>query len=275
MKKYISSILIGLIFLAGLSVLLYPAVSDFINSRSQTKVIATYVENVQQMDNSAYDAVLAQAKAYNDSLQPGLGRFAVKGQALEDYLHLLNADGEAVGYIDIEKIKVSLPIYLGDSETVLQVGAGTMPGSSLPIGGPGTHAVLTGHRGLPSSKLFTDLDHMEVGDTFVIHVLEETLTYQVDQIKIVLPEEMEELDIQEDRDLCTLITCTPYGINSHRLLVRGSRIDNLEPAGNREYRVTSDAVQLDPLHVAPVVAGPLILILLIVVFVSKPRKEDD
>ena len=274
MKKYISSIIIGLIFLSGLSVLLYPLVSDFVNSKSQSKVIASYVENVQQMDNSAYEAVLQEAQTYNDSLEPGLGRFAVKDQALEDYLHLLGADGQAIGYIDIDKIKVSLPIYLGDSDTVLQVGAGTMPGASLPIGGPGTHSVLTGHRGLPSSKLFTDLDQMEVGDTFVVHVLEETLTYQVDQVKIVLPEEMEELDLVEDRDLCTLITCTPYGVNSHRMLVRGTRVDNQAPV-QKEYRVMSDAVLVEPMKVAPVVAGPLILILVAVAIFGKPRKEDD
>ena len=274
MKKHISSIIIGLVFLAGLSVLLYPLVSDFINSRSQSKVIASYVENVQSLDNSAYEAVLREARDYNDSLEPGLGRFSVKDQALEDYHHLLGADGAPIGYIDIEKIQVSLPIYLGDSDLVLQVGAGTMPGASLPIGGPGTHAVLTGHRGLPTSKLFTDLDQMEVGDTFVIHVLEETLTYQVDQIKIVLPEEMEELELQEDRDLCTLITCTPYGVNSHRMLVRGTRIDNIV-SQEKTYRVMSDAVQITPMKVAPVVAAPLILVLVLVAIFGKPRKDED
>lgn len=275
MKKHIVNIFIALLFLVGLSVLLYPAVSNYVNSKSQSKAIASYVENMQAMDKTDYEALLEEAREYNAALEPGLARFAVKGKALEDYLRLLGSDGGAVGYLEIPAIQVELPIYLGDSPAVLQVGAGTMPGSSLPVGGPGTHSVLTGHRGLPSSKLFTDLDKLVEGDTFVITVLNQTMTYQIDQIKIVLPQELSDLDIQEGKDFCTLVTCTPYGINSHRMLVRGSRIENAESTEKPFHHVTADAVRVDPVLVAPVVAAPFLLAMILFLVFSKPPKDDE
>lgn len=274
MKKHVSTILILLIFLTGLSVLLYPTVSNYVNSKSQSKAIASYVESMDKIDTSEYDAIIAQAKEYNQKIQSDSARFAIKGEALQEYLHLLGSDGGAVGYMEIGSIGVTLPIYLGDSPEVLQVGAGTMPGSSLPIGGPGTHAVITGHRGLPSSRLFTDLDKVAEGDIFVLYVLDETLTYQVDQIRIVEPQDLTELAIQPDKDLCTLVTCTPYGINTHRMLVRGHRIDNIETEQEIHYHVTADAIQVDTLLVAPILALPLLLIVLLIVFLSANSQNE-
>ncbi len=226
MRRHLSTVLIALLFLAGLSVALYPTVSDYVNSKSQSKAVATYLERMEQLDDSQIESLLAEARAYNESVRTRPDRFQPEDGELEAYMRLLGSDGGAVGYMEIESIGVSLPIYMGDDEAALQVGVGTMPGSSLPIGGAGTHSVLMAHRGLPTSRLFTDLDQVEQGDTFVLHVLGQTLTYEVDQILVVEPDEISELDIQPDRDLCTLVTCTPYGINSHRMLVRGSRIAN-------------------------------------------------
>lgn len=283
MKKHLSTILLLLVFLTGLSVLLYPTVSNFVNAQSQSKAIATYVKSVDEIDTSAYDALLDQGRAYNQQLLSNAGRFAIQGEELDRYLHLLGSTGGAVGYLEIDSIRVTLPLYLGDSPAVLQAGVGTMPGSSLPIGGPGTHAVITGHRGLPSSRLFTDLDQVAVGDVFVLHVLNEVLTYQVDQIHIVEPKDLNELEIQPDDDLCTLVTCTPYGINTHRMLVRGRRIENQEQTAETVYHVTADAIQVDALLVAPVLALPLLLVLIVHLFVqdnrksrkkNKPRKEE-
>lgn len=263
MKKHLSTILILILFLAGLSVLLYPTVSNYVNAKSQSRAIASYEERVEQMDDTSYDAILAEARAYNDEILSNQGRFAMEGDALERYLHLLESSGGAIGYLEIGSIGVTLPLYLGDSPAVLRVGAGTMPGSSLPIGGPGTHAVITGHRGLPSARLFTDLDQVAVGDVFVLHVLKETLAYQVDQIRIVEPKDLSELDIQPDEDLCTLVTCTPYGVNTHRMLVRGHRIETSEQMLSPDSPVKADAIQVDALLVASVLAVPLLLALVL------------
>lgn len=266
MKKHILNILIGLIFLAGLSVLLYPLVSDFFHGRGQDRVISRYVENMETMETPDFEALRQEALDYNASLEIGREPLEVRGEALDAYLGLLDADGEAIGYLDIGKLKVSLPIYLGDSEEILKVGAGTMPGTSLPIGGPGTHSVLTGHRGLPSSKLFSDLDELREGDIFQIHILDRELSYQVDQIRTVLPYELEDLMIQEDRDFCTLVTCTPYGVNSHRLLVRGTRLDApREEQKQPNQRVTSDAVQLSPAVMSAVAAAAVLVIALVMI----------
>ena len=189
----------------------------------------------------------------------------------ESYESLLDVSGNGIiGYIEIPTIKCSLPIYHGTDEAILQIAVGHIEGTSLPVGGSGTHCVLSGHRGLPSARLFTDLDKMVVGDTFMMRVLDETLTYEVDQIRIVLPNEMDDLEIEEGKDYCTLVTCTPYGINSHRLLVRGHRIENQVEA--QDIRVTSDAIQIEPLIVAPIVALPMLLALLIILLVSGTKK---
>ena len=260
-KSRASTVILIIVFLVGLSLLLYPSLSDYWNSFRQSRAIASYVESVSHLDNQEYQALLEEARAYNASLVGDKTRFSPTEEELAEYLTLLGSTGAAVGYVEIPAIKLTLPIYLGTSETVLQVGVGTMEGSSLPIGGESTHAVLTGHRGLPSATLFTDLDRLVQGDMFHIHILNETCTYEVDQILIVEPAEMDALEIAEGEDYCTLVTCTPYGINSHRMLVRGHRIETPEDAVF--VQVSPDALQMDPLFIAPFVAVPILLVLLL------------
>lgn len=260
-KSRASTVILIIVFLVGLSLLLYPSLSDYWNSFRQSRAIASYVESVSHLDQQKYDALLEEARAYNASLVGDKTRFSPTEEELAEYLTLLGSTGAAVGYVEIPAIKLTLPIYLGTSETVLQVGVGTMEGSSLPIGGESTHAVLTGHRGLPSATLFTDLDRLVQGDMFHIHILNETCTYEVDQILIVEPAEMDALEIVEGEDYCTLVTCTPYGVNSHRMLVRGHRIETPEDAVF--VQVSPDALQMDPLFIAPFVAVPILLVLLL------------
>ena len=260
-KSRASTVILIIVFLVGLSLLLYPSLSDYWNSFHQSRAIASYVESVSHLDNQEYQALLEEARAYNASLVGDKTRFSPTEEELAEYLTLLGSTGAAVGYVEIPAIKLTLPIYLGTSETVLQVGVGAMEGSSLPIGGESTHAVLTGHRGLPSATLFTDLDRLVQGDMFHIHILNETCTYEVDQILIVEPAEMDALEIVEGEDYCTLVTCTPYGVNSHRMLVRGHRIETPEDAVF--VQVSPDALQMDPLFIAPFVAVPILLVLLL------------
>ena len=227
MRRKLSSILIILMILAGLSLLLYPTVSNYILSLSFRQTITDYREGITKLDDSSYDTLLTEARAYNE-------RLAAKGSNMRDpteeelpeYYSLLDPTGTGVmGYVVIPKINVSLPIYHGTDDTALQGGIGHLPGTSLPVGGEGTHAIISGHRGLPSSRLFTDIDQLVVGDTFSLRVLNETLFYEVDQIITILPSELGKQRIEAGEDYCTLLTCTPYGINTHRLLVRGRRIE--------------------------------------------------
>ncbi|MBQ1188425.1 MAG: class C sortase [Peptococcaceae bacterium] len=188
----------------------------------------------------------------------------------EIYEKTLDVSGTGImGYIEIDSIDVSLPIYHGTEDSVLQIAVGHLDWSSLPVGGAGTHCVMSGHRGLPSAKLFTHLDELVEGDTFVVRVLDEVFTYEVDQILIVEPEDVSALTIEPGNDLCTLVTCTPYGINSHRLLVRGHRIEN--EVASALVRVTSDAVQIEPVLVAPVLAMPILFVLLVMLLLPKKR----
>ena len=274
MKKHLSTILLVAIFFIGLSVLLYPTVADYVNSKHQSRAIAEYVETLSNADPDQFKAELEEGRAYNEAIRSNLTRFAPSEEELAAFHQLLGAQNTAIGYIEIPAIRVDLPLYLGTEETVLQVGVGCMPGSSLPIGGESTHAVLTGHRGLPSSRLFTDLDQLAPGDTFVLFVLNEVLTYEVDQIRIVLPEELGDLAIEEGKDYCTLVTCTPYGINTHRMLVRGHRIENIQ-ADTVAARVTADAIQVDTLLVTPVVAAPMLLVLLIILLCQGGKKKPE
>ena len=270
-RKHFTTILLVLILLTGVSLLLYPTVSDYWNSFHQSQAIASYVEAVAEIDNTDYEKMWQEAVAYNEKLKDNSGRWTPTDEELEEYERLLNvSDTGIMGYIEIPKIKVSLPIYHGTDEAILQIAIGHIPGSSLPVGGKGTHCVVSGHRGLPSAKLFTDLDQLEEGDLFMMRILDETLTYEVDQVRIVEPEELSDLEIDEDKDLCTLVTCTPYGINSHRLLVRGHRVENLK---EDTIRVTADAQQIDPVMVAPVVAVPLILLLGIGAWIGGSRRR--
>lgn len=272
MKKKLTTILLLLIMLAGVGILLYPAVSDYWNSFHQSRVISNYVESLADMDDGEYEALWTAAVAYNRTLPDKPVQFYVSDEERERYESLLDAAGTGVmGYIEISKIGCNLPIYHGTREETLQVAVGHLEGSSLPVGGLGTHCVLTGHRGLPSAKLFTNLDQLEEGDVFVLQILNETLTYEVDQIRTVLPEEMDELAIDSAQDYCTLVTCTPYGVNSHRLLVRGHRIANIAAAS--VVRVTSEAVKVDPILVAPFAASPMLLVLLLWIFTSPGGKK--
>lgn len=273
MKIRKSTLLLIGIFIIGLSLLLYPTVSDYWNSFHQTRAIAAYTDEVENLDDESYEKMLEEAHAYNNTLTNSNNRFILTEEEEETYESLLDITGTGImGYIEIPSIRCSLPIYHGTDDAVLQIAAGHVPGSSLPVGGENTHCVLSGHRGLPSAKLFTDLDELTVGDIFVLHVLDEVLTYEVDQIHIVEPEDLDLLGIEEGQDLCTLVTCTPYGINTHRLLVRGHRIENLESASSA--RVPADAVQVDPVMVAPVVAAPVLLIVLVWVLVSSSKKKQ-
>lgn len=262
MKKNIVTIILFIIFAIGVGLLLYPTVSDYWNSFHQTRAIANYAEVVANIDDSAYDEMIEEARKYNERLYRNGRSWEMSDEQLEEYRKVLDITGTGImGYIEINKINCFLPIYHGTDDNVLQIAVGHIEGSSLPVGGPNTHSALSGHRGLPSAKLFTDLDQIREGDTFVIRILDETLTYEVDQIRIVLPHELQDLELEDGKDLCTLITCTPYGVNSHRMLVRGHRIDNIEEA--RSIRVTGDALKINPDVVAPIVMIPIIFILLV------------
>ena len=271
-KGTFSTIILILIFLVGLSLLLYPTVSDYWNSLHQSRAIASYAEQVAHLDNEVYESLWEGAKAYNAELFRSGHGISLTEEERPNYEAQLNVSGNGImGYIEIPKINCTLPIYHGTDEAVLQIAVGHVEGTSLPTGGESTHCAISGHRGLPSAKLFTDLDELVEGDTFLLRVLDETLTYEVDQIRKVLPYEVEELTITEGKDYCTLVTCTPYGVNSHRLLVRGRRVENAEEA--QTIRVTADAMQIEPIIVAPLVAVPMLLILLIGLLVSTGKKR--
>jgi len=264
------SILLYAVLLFGLCLMLYPTVSDYWNSMHQSRAIAIYNEAVSSIDDSAYAEMKLAAEAYNAELAAKPTNWTLSEEELMAYNSLLDITGTGVmGCIEVPKLHINLPIYHTTSDTVLQVAIGHLPGSSLPVGGLGTHTVLSGHRGLPSAKLFTDLDQLQPGDTFTLNVLGDILTYQVDQIRIVLPYELDELGIEEGQDYCTLVTCTPYGINTHRLLVRGIRIETPKEA----IRISEDAVRIEPLVLAPIVAAPILLVLFIGLLVSTGKRK--
>lgn len=274
MRKHLSTIIFFLMLVIGLSLLLYPTFADCWNSFHQSRVVASYVEQVANMDDSQYDEFWSAAWDYNCSLIDRPNDYLLSEEQRAYYDQLLNITGNGImGYIEIPKIDIVYPVYHGTDESVLQVAIGHLDWTSLPVGGESSHCVVSGHRGLPSARLFTDLDQMEVGDTFLLRVLDEVLTYEVDQIKIVEPQVTEDLLIVEGMDLCTLITCTPYGINSHRMLVRGHRIETEEVRSVR--RVTADAVQIEPIIVAPFVSVPMFLILLVGLMLPKPKKRKE
>ena len=266
-------ILLIVILIIGLSLLLYPTFSNWWNSLHQTRVIASYTEQVSDIDNEQYAALWQDAWDYNRMIaQRGrLHTLTEEEQLL--YQSLLDVSGTGImGYVEIPSINVLLPIFHGTDEAVLQVAVGHLEWTSLPVGGEGSHCVISSHRGLPSARLFTDLDQLVEGDIFTLRVLDEVLTYQIDQIRIVEPHQTEDLQIVENMDYCTLVTCTPYGVNSHRMLVRGHRIDTIITEEAHIVRVTADAVQIEPFLVAPIVAAPMLLVLLIALLFPKPRK---
>ena len=274
MKKKTGSpitLLLILILLAGVSLLLYPTVSDYWNSFHQSRAIASYAEQVANIDDAQYEELWDAARDYNQSLLHRPNDFILSDEQQEIYKSLLDIGGNGImGYIEIPMIDVMLPIYHGTKESVLQIAVGHLDWTSLPVGGAGSHCVLSGHRGLPSARLFTDLDKLKVGDVFMLHVLNEILTYEIDQILIVEPQDTDPLLIEPGKDLCTMITCTPYGINSHRMLVRGHRIESQEEP--KDIRITADAVRIEPLMVAPFVAVPILLVLLIILLLPKQKK---
>ena len=272
-KGNFTTLLLILVLLAGLSLLLYPSVSDYWNSFHQTRAIATYAEEVANLNQDQYDEIWAATKAYNASLAERDNAYLLSDAQKEEYQQLLNVSGLGVmGYIEIPSIDCSLPIYHGTEESVLQIAVGHLEWSSLPVGGESTHCVLSGHRGLPSAKLFTNLDRLEVGDTFTITILDRVLTYEVDNISIVLPTETDNLKVVDGKDYVTLMTCTPYGINTHRLLVRGRRITT--PDKLKHIRVTADAIKIEPIITAPIMALPLLLVLLLwLLFSNRKRKS--
>lgn len=270
-KKDLSTVILMVIFIVGLSLLLYPSLSDYWNSFHQSRAIAEYSEAVANMDQEKYDTLLKNAQKYNKKLAKTGNIWNLSKKQIKEYEKQLNVtDTGIMSYIEIPSIRCSLPIYHGTEEKVLQIAIGHIEGTSLPVGGESTHCVLSGHRGLPSAKLFTDLDKLKEGDIFIIRTLDETLTYEVDQIRIVLPDNLDELQIKEGEDLCTLVTCTPYGVNTHRLLVRGHRVPNQNGDG---IRATADALQLKPVLVAPIIAIPILILILIGFWVSRKKKK--
>ena len=270
-KNNFTNIFLVMILLAGVSLLLYPTVSDYWNSFHQSRAITSYAETVAGMDSEKYDRMLNEAQAYNRSILNRENRYVLTDEERAIYNELLNISGVGImGYVEIPSINCTLPIYHGTEESVLQIAIGHLEWTSLPVGGSSSHCVISGHRGLPSAKLFTDLDELSEGDIFMLRVLDEVLTYEVDQISIVLPTQVEELHISEGEDFCTLVTCTPYGINTHRLLVRGHRIENIDA---RTIRVTADAMQIDPVLVAPAIAMPMLLGLLLWLLIKYRKRK--
>jgi sortase A len=260
----VSTIILLVILLVGVGILLYPSVSDWWNSMHATQAIAGYVTAVEDLSGQEREDAIKAAQAYNTKLLNGVD-FDLTEEEYAEYEALLDIGGTGImGYVQISAIGVNLPIYHSVDESVLQIAVGHIPGSSLPVGGERTHSVLSGHRGLPSAKLFSDLDQMVEGDTFTLNVMGQTTTYMVDQIRIVLPEETDELAIQPGRDYCTLVTCTPYGVNTHRMLVRGKRIENI--AG--EVVVVAEAVRIPNYIVIPAVGIPLLFVTLTVSLIA-------
>lgn len=258
------------IFLTGISVMLYPSFSNWWNRHMASHTISSYKEEVAKMDDQECERILAEAYAYNEKLAE-LNSPLSDFEQIKGYYDILNVSGTGVmGYISIPNINVELPVYHGTSEGVLQIASGHIQGSSLPVGGISTHAVISGHRGLPSAKLFSDLDKMVEGDTFTINILNEVLTYEVEKILIILPDESDKLSIVPGEDIVTLLTCTPYGVNSHRLLVRAHRIETIY---DKRIKVSADALQVDNMTVIPIVFVPLLIMLFVFWHISGKHRK--
>jgi len=281
-----TNIILVLILLLGAGIAGYPAFSEYWNSMHQSRAIMGYAERVAELSNEEYDEVWKAALEYNRALSKDPNPWDMSDEEKDDYEKQLNVDGTGnMGFISIPKINVDLPIFHGTSDAVLQTSIGHIDGTSLPAGSVhpnpeeysevefGSHSVLSGHRGLPSAKLFSDLDAMEIGDVFYLTILDQTLTYQVDDITVIVPEDSSSLVIFPGKDYCTLMTCTPYGINTHRLLVRGVRVENDKEL--LEVRVTADALKIDPIYVVPFIAGPVLflMILWVVIFAGGKKKS--
>ena len=274
MKKNKSTAILILVFFVGLSLLLYPTISDYWNSFHSSKAIATYAAEVAKLDPISYDQIWEEARTYNKMLAEKKNKYILSEEEYAAYEKLLDITGTGImAEIEIPSVRVDLPVYHGMDESVLQVAAGHLEWSSFPVGGESTHCVISAHRGLPSAKLFTNLDELAEGDVFLLRTLDELLTYEVDQILIVEPEDISALHIESGKDLCTLVTCTPYGINSHRLLVRGHRVETVDTLS--WAKVTSDALQVEPIIVAPLLALVINAVLLVVVGISDNYKKKE
>ena len=280
----VSNAILVLILLAGVAIAGYPAFSEYWNSMHQSRAIMGYAERVAELSNDEYLSVWEDALDYNRRLSQDPNPWAMTDEDVDDYERQLNVDGTGnMGFIFIPKIDVTLPVYHGTSDAVLQTSIGHIDGTSLPAGSVhsdpddfekvdfASHSILSGHRGLPSAKLFSDLDAMELGDVFYLTVLDQTLTYMVDKITVIVPEDSSELGLFPGKDYCTLMTCTPYGINTHRLLVRGVRVENDKELV--DVRVTADALKINPLYVVPFIAGPVLLLMILWVVLFAGRKK--
>lgn len=262
-KSQVTYLILIIVFVVGLSLLLYPSISEYWNSFRQSRAIAEYSESLAKLDADQKAAMIDAAEEYNRKLLNRQTGFALTPEQKEQYDKLLNISSNGViGYVEIPSIGVSLPVYHGTEEKVLQIAVGHLEWSSLPVGGPSTHSVLSAHRGLPSAKLFTDLDEVVEGDRFMLFVLNDIYTYEVDKISIIEPDDTQCLQISIGEDYCTLFTCTPYGINSHRLCVRGRRVSNIQ--SSEVARVVADAAQIDPLIATPILLLPFLVVGLIV-----------
>ncbi|KIR03183.1 Sortase A, LPXTG specific [Lachnospiraceae bacterium TWA4] len=271
-KNIIINIMLVAIFLLGLSIMLYPTVSDWWNSMHQSRAVASYVEKVKDLSAEQREKMYKEAVAYNKKLSKQQTHYNLTEDELVEYNNTLDIIGTGImGYIEIDKVGIKLPIYHGVDEAILQIAVGHIAGSALPVGGKSTHCVLSGHSGLPSARLFTDINKLVVGDKFVMTVLDHTLTYEVDQIRIVLPDELSDLRIEEGQDYCTLVTCTPYGVNTHRLLVRGHRVANdlVVDVSN----VGADAIQIDPIMVIPIMVAVILVLIIVAAYILNRRKK--
>ena len=268
-KNLITIILFGMI-VVGLGLIAYPSVADWWNSFHQTRAVAAYASKIADMSHEEYDKILNEAAEYNKQIAETGVRWQMSDEEIQEYNSILDITGTGImAYIDIPKIHVQLPIYHGTDDAILQIAVGHITGSSLPVGGETSHCIVSGHRGLPSAKLFSDLDELVVGDLWTVNVLDQTLTYEVDQIRVVLPTDLKYLEMEDGKDYCTLVTCTPYGVNTHRLLVRGHRVPNVQ--GNA--RVTADALQIEPAYVAPFIGIPIIFILIVMLIIATRKKK--
>lgn len=270
MQSRKSTIILLIIFFIGLSVLLYPSISSYWNSKTQSEAIVDYEAMLSRIEAEDYTQYFDAADDYNRRLR-ALEKPFQEHKSLTDYYDILNLSGTGMmGYLSVPKISQELPVYHGTSDAVLATAVGHFEGSSLPVGGESTHCVVSAHRGLPTAVLFTYLDRMEIGDTFHFTILDKVITYEVDQIRIVEPDDMSQIQIEDGKDYCTLLTCTPYGINTQRLLVRGHQVDATQ---KRNIYIANEAYRIDTLIVMPLVALPIIFVLLIYVMFAPVKKE--
>ena len=284
-RRRLTTILLLVVMMIGLGLLIYPPFSEYWNSFHQSRAIISYAEKVANLDKEKYEQIWNAALDYNQRLSKKSNHWAMEEEDKQEYDAQLNVDGTGnMGFISIPKANINLPLYHGTNESVLQTSVGHIEGTSLPVGSIhsneedfdqveyASHCVLSGHRGLPSARLFSDLDVMEVGDVFYLTILDQTLTYEVDEINIVEPGDSSKIEIVPGMDLVTLVTCTPYGINTHRLLVRGRRIENEKLRLN--VRVTADALRIEAIFVAPFIAAPVLLLLVFwVLIITSGRRR--